>query len=257
MTKFSHVRLKLAGAMAAIAAAAALFAAAPAYAQYEVYDPWTYQEQTITYTQAVQQVAQGVQELTQLQNQLTAQQNMIQNLGSDSTSAQLAAINSAAANILQQATGIGFNSATAGTTFANTYPPGTTVAGFNNQQLASALNTWLANNTAALQTSVQVQNAVAQNRTATTTAVQNAVNASNAATGQTAAVQATNQLLAAVAAQLAQLQDILITQSQAQVALAAAKQASSASSSSATSTLQGQMQTSITAAPGVTNTSTL
>ncbi|MGV1352855.1 hypothetical protein, partial [Klebsiella pneumoniae] len=57
--------------------------ASPALAQYEVFDPWTFQEQTITYAQAVQQVAQGAQQLEQLQNQLAAQQSMIQSLGAD------------------------------------------------------------------------------------------------------------------------------------------------------------------------------
>jgi P-type conjugative transfer protein TrbJ len=245
------VRTLLASVPCAVALA---FAAVPAHAQYAVFDPWTYQEQTITYGQAVQQVAQGVQQLQQLQNQLTAQQSMIQNLGSDSTSGTLGTVNANALQILQQAQGIGFNSANAGSAFATAYPTTSTVAGFNNSQLSSALSAWQSNNSAALQTAIRMQSQVASNQAATATAVQNAVNASNGAAGQTAAIQATNQLLAAVAAQLAQLQAILLTQGQAQATLAAQQQAGAAAAASAIQTTTAQVQTSVTAPPGVTDT---
>jgi P-type conjugative transfer protein TrbJ len=239
--------------LAAYAGLAVALATAPAQAQYEVYDPWTYQEQAITYAQAVQQVAQGVQQLQQLESQLQAQQAMVQNLGSDSTSGTLAVVDADALQILQQAQGIGFNSANAGQAFATAYPGTSTVAGFNSSQLSSALNAWQSNNSAALQTAIQMQSQVASNQAATTTAVQNAVDASNAAGGQTAAIQATNQLLAAVAAQLAQLQAILITQGQAQATLAAQQQANTAAAASAITSTQGQVQTAITPPPGVSD----
>jgi P-type conjugative transfer protein TrbJ len=249
VTKSLHL---IAGA--ASAALTFALAAAPAQAQYEVFDPWTFQEQTITYAQAVQQVAQGAQQLQQLQNQLTAQQAMIQSVGSDSTSATLATVNANALQILQQAQGIGFNSANAGQAFASAYPTTSTVAGFNNTQLSSALSAWQANNSAALQTAIRMQGQVASNQAATSTAVQNAVNASNSAAGQTAAIQATNQLLAAVAAQLAQLQAILLTQGQAQATLAAQQQSNAAAAASAIQITTSQVQTAITASPGVTDT---
>ena len=240
--------------LASFAGLALALATEPAQAQYEVYDPWTYQEQAITYAQAVQQVAQGVQQLQQLESQLTAQQAMVQNLGSDSTSGSLAVVNASALQILQQAQGIGFGSANAGQAFATAYPMTSTVAGFNNSQLASALNAWQTNNSAALQTAVRMQSQIASNQAATTTAVQNVVDASNAASGQTGAIQATNQLLAAVAAQLAQLQAILITQGQAQATLAAQQQVNAAAAASAITTTVSQVRTSLTPAPGVTDT---
>jgi P-type conjugative transfer protein TrbJ len=228
--------------------------ASPALAQYEVFDPWTFQEQTITYAQAVQQVAQGAQQLEQLQNQLAAQQSMIQSLGADATSSTLAVINANAQQILQQAAGIGFNSANAGQTFAGAYPAAAAVAGFNGAQLAGALSTWRSNNSAALQTAIRMQSEIATDQGSTTSAVQNAVEASNSASGQTAAIQATNQLLAAVAAQLAQLQAILITQGQAEASLAAASQNSAAAASSALQATAAQVTTAITPPPGVTDT---
>jgi type IV secretion system protein TrbJ len=250
----NSLRLLIATASAIVAI---LLGASPAYAQYEVYDPWTFQEQTLSYGQAVQQVAQGVQQLQQLQSQLQAEQSMLQSLGSDATSGTLASINSAAQQILQGAGGIGFTSANAGDAFASLYPTTAAVAGFDAGQLKSALATWQANNTSALQTAIQVQGHVASNQAATASAVQNAVDASNSAPGETAAIQATNQLLAAVATQLSQLQAILITQGQAQATLAGQQQASAAAAQSASQTTASQVQTTITAAPGVADTTHL
>ena len=234
-----------------------VLAVAPAHAQYEVYDPWTYQEQVITYGQAVQQVANGASQLQQLQSQLQAAQSMLQSLGSDSTSGTVAQVNAQAQQILQQASGIGFNSANAGTAFSTQYPTTSTVAGFNVSQLSSALSAWHANNSAALQSAVQMQAQVASNQQATASAVQNAVTASNGAAGQTAAIQATNQLLAAVAAQLAQLQAILLTQSQAQAVLQGQQQQAGATAQSVISSTESQVQTTLTAPPGVTDTTHL
>jgi P-type conjugative transfer protein TrbJ len=234
-----------------------VIAVSPAHAQYEVYDPWTYQEQVITYGQAVQQVANGVSQLQQLQSQLQAAQSMLQNLGSDSTSGTVATVSAQARQILQQASGIGFNSANAGAAFAMQYPTTSTVAGFNAGQLNSALTAWQTNNNAALQSAVQMQAQVASNQQATATAVQNAVAASNAAPGQTAAIQATNQLLAAVAAQLAQLQAILLTQSQAQALLQGQQQQAAAAAQSVITSTDSLVQTTIAAPPGVTDTAHL
>jgi len=232
-------------------------AGSPAHAQYEVYDPWTFQEQVITYGQAVQQVANGVSQLQQLESQLTAAQSMLQNLGKDATSAVVSQVGAQAQQILQQASGIGFNSANAGQAFAAQYPTTAAVAGFNLEQLTSALSAWRANNVAALQSAVQMQAQVASNQQATASAVQNAVTASNAAPGQTAAIQATNQLLAAVAAQLGQLEAILLTQSQAQAVLQGQEQQAGAAAQSVIATTNSQVQTAITAPLGVTDTTHL
>jgi len=243
--------------LAAAPAVALVVATSPAHAQYEVYDPWTYQEQVITYGQAVQQVANGVSQLQQLQSQLQAAQSMLQGLGKDATSGTVSQVSAQAQQILQQASGIGFNSANAGQAFATQYPTTSTVAGFNATQLNSALTAWQTNNNAALQSAVQMQAQVASNQQATATAVQNAVAASNTAPGQTAAIQATNQLLAAVAAQLAQLQAILLTQSQAQAVLQGQQQQAGAVAQSVITTMESQVQTAITAPPGVTDTTHL
>ena len=85
----------------------------------------------------------------------------------------------------------------------------------------SSLATWRTNNQQAIQAALQLQNQVAQGQTTTTSQVQTAVAASQAAAGQTSAIQAGNQLLATVTAQLTQLQNLLITQARAEQLLAA------------------------------------
>jgi P-type conjugative transfer protein TrbJ len=73
-----------------------------------------------------------------------------------------------------------------------------------------------------------MQNRIAQGQPVTTSQVTSAVGASQGAAGQTSAIQATNQLLATVTAQLTQLQALLITQARAEQTLAAQAQASQA-----------------------------
>jgi P-type conjugative transfer protein TrbJ len=221
------------------------------------YDPNWCEEQVLTIAQQLAQLQNQQTQLTNLQTQVAAQEKLVQSLGTDTTTAQLATVNANAAKILAQATGIGFNQASAGAAFAAAYPASSTVSGFNNQQLAAALATWQANTAAALNSAVQVQNAVAQARPTTTAAVANAVAASNSAVGATGAIQATNQLLATVNTQLAQLQDILISEGQAETAVSAAQSAAPAAAVSAVTTAAGQVQTTITAAPGVTDADTL
>ena len=93
----------------------------------------------------------------------------------------------------------------------------------------ASLGTWRQNNALALQQALQMQNAIAQGQPITSAQVASAVIASQGAAGQTSAIQATNQLLATVTAQLTQLQNLLITQARAEQTLAAQVQASQAS----------------------------
>jgi P-type conjugative transfer protein TrbJ len=88
--------------------------------------------------------------------------------------------------------------------------------------------------------------------------VTSAIGASQAASGQTSAIQATNQLLATVSAQLTQLQAILTTQARA---VELAEQQARADSAAALSTAS-QFEESVNGgapptAPGVTDTSNL
>jgi P-type conjugative transfer protein TrbJ len=221
------------------------------------YDPNWCEEQALNIAQHALQLQNQLSQIANLQSQTEAQQKSLQALGSDATSPTLATINTAAAKILAQATGIGFNSASSGAAFAAAYPPSSTVAGFNNTQLSAALGAWQSNTAAALNTAVQVQNAVAQARASTTTAIQSAVTASNAAPGDTAAVQATNQLLAAITTQLGQLQDILVTEGQAQTAVDAAQQGAAGAAQAAAAQSSAATAHTLAPPPGVSNTDSL
>ena len=102
------------------------------------------------------------------------------------------------------------------------------------------------------------QNAAAQTQPTTASAVQSAVAASQSAVGSTGATQATNQILASVSTQLAQLIAILTTQARAQESLAAQRIADAAAASTTTDAAAAAMNpAAITPAPGVTNTTSL
>jgi P-type conjugative transfer protein TrbJ len=219
-----------------------------------VYDPNWCDAQALTIAQQALRLTNQQSQVSTLQSQLAVQQKMVQGLGSDSTSSTLATVNAAAAKILQQATGIGFNAQGAGAAFSAAYPGGETVAGFNGSQLSAALQTWQANTAQALQTSIAMQNQIAQSQARVTGAIQNAVNASNGAPGATAAHQATNQILAAVSTQLAQLQDILLAEAQAYAVVSAARQQAGGAAAATAAQAQGQVAPALTAPPGVTDT---
>ena len=180
--------------------------------------------------QAEQQVSN---QLTAINNQLTAIQRlesqlsnqalMLQKMETDVTGPILQ-IENQATQILQNAQGIGYGAQNVAQTYANLYP--TTMSGASLATTQSSLASWRANNQQAIQTALQLQSQIAQGQTSTTTQVQTAVAASQAAKGQTGAIQAGNQLLATVTAQLSQLQSLLITQARAEQLLAAQGQAS-------------------------------
>lgn len=180
----------------------AAFAPGQAQAQLAVID-------TTAVAQAIKQVSQGLQQIQALQNQLRQQAQMLQRLGLDVT-APLRAITSEATALLQQARGLGYQAANLGAALAQAYP--TSLAGFSPQDIAAKLQEWARNSRSTLQEAMEVQNQIALAQPATASAVSAAVSASQAAAGQTAAVQATNQLLAALSTQLMQLQTLLITQ---------------------------------------------
>ena len=127
---------------------------------------------------------------------------------------------------MQQAQGIGYASQNIGQQFQTTYP--SSMNGASLSQTLAALSTWRQNSSLTLQQALATQNQIVQSQNTTSAAVSNAVSASQNAAGQTAAVQATNQLLVAMSTQLTQLQNLLITEARAQQLLAAHAQAAQA-----------------------------
>jgi P-type conjugative transfer protein TrbJ len=180
--------------------------------------------------QAEQQVSNQLSainnQLTQIQrleSQLSNQALMLQKVETDVTGPILQ-IENQATQILQNAQGIGYGAQNVAQSYASLYP--STMPGASLATTQASLATWRANNAQAIQTALQLQNQISQTQPTTTTQVQAAVAASQAAKGQTGAIQAGNQLLATVTAQLTQLQTLLITQARAEQTLAAQAQAS-------------------------------
>jgi P-type conjugative transfer protein TrbJ len=175
--------------------------------------------------QAEQQVSQGLTQIQRLESQLTNQAAMLQHLQTDITG-PIAQITGQATAILQQAQGIGYGAQNAAQQYASLYP--TTMPGATLASTQASLATWRQNNALALQDALRMQNQIAQGQPTTSAQVASAVTASQGAAGQTAAIQASNQLLATVSAQLTQLQNLLITQARAEQTLAAQAAASQA-----------------------------
>jgi P-type conjugative transfer protein TrbJ len=175
--------------------------------------------------QAEQQVSQGLTQIQRLESQLTNQAAMLQHLQTDITG-PIAQITGQATAILQQAQGIGYNAQSVAQQYASLYP--TTMPGASLASTQASLATWRQNNALALQDALRMQNQIAQGQPTTSAQVASAVTASQGAAGQTAAIQASNQLLATVSAQLTQLQNLLITQARAEQTLAAQAAASQA-----------------------------
>ena len=177
----------------------------PAEAQITVIDPAAIAE-------AVKQVQQGLQQIQALQSQITNQVAMLQKLGTDVTG-PIAQITSQATSLLQQAQGLGYTGQQIAQQFQTLYP--TSMSGSSFASLQSALAGWRTTSSQTLQEAMATQNQIVQAQPTTANAVTSAVAASQSAAGQTAAIQATNQLLATVSSQLTQLQNLLITEARA------------------------------------------
>lgn len=187
----------------------------PARAQLIVEDP-------SAIAQALKQVQQGLEQIQHLRDQVAQQARMLQGLGTDVTG-PLGAIVSDATALMRQAQGLGYQAADLSRDFAALYPQKLT--GLSSEALAQRLASWSQNSRATLEQAMQVQNQIVQAQPATAQAVGVAVAASQNAAGQTAAVQATNQLLMALSTQLTQLQTLLISQARQQQTWEAERQA--------------------------------
>jgi type IV secretion system protein TrbJ len=171
--------------------------------------------------QAEQQVSQGLTQIQRLEAQLANQAQMLQHLETDVTG-PLTQITGQAQSILQQAQTLGYGSQNIAQQFQQLYPSSMSGASF--AQTQGALASWRQTTSQTLQQAMTLQNQIVNAQPTTTSAVKSAVTVSQGAAGQTSAIQATNQLLATVSAQLTQLQSLLITEARAQqVALAQAQ----------------------------------
>ncbi len=191
----------------------------PAHAQFTVIDPAAIAHLIDQYNNQITAISNQLTQIQRLESQLTNQAAMLQKMQTDITG-PIQQIASQATGILQQAQGIGYGAQNITSQFEGLYKPDFTT-GNTLAATQASLTAWRTNNAAAIQAALQMQNAIAQGQPTTTSQVQAAVAASQGAAGQTSAIQATNQLLATVSAQLTQLQNLMITQARAEQTLAA------------------------------------
>lgn len=208
-------RLSLARRLTAAVAALSLLAAPTAHAQLTVFDP-------SNYTQMLAQVSNSLKQISQLETQISQSEAMLASIPGDVT-APFTQIRSQALQIMQQAQGLGYQTSNLTAAFNTAYP--SSMTGQTPTQVNAALADWQARTRQTLQDAMSMQNQVVSGQGATSSAISSAITMSQGASGQTAAAQATNQLLAAVSTQLTQLQNLLITSERAMQTAEAERQA--------------------------------
>jgi P-type conjugative transfer protein TrbJ len=159
--------------------------------------------------QMLKQVQQATQQLATLKSQLTNQTRMLNKIGVN-ISPELTGILNDATSIMRSANGIGYNAKNMTSQIEQIYPRDLLGSSWN--QISSQQNDWETRTRDTRREALEAQSAIAQSQGRTQSAVERAVQASQNADGQTGAIQATNQLLAALSAQLTGLQTLLITQ---------------------------------------------
>lgn len=183
-----------------------LLIAPPALAQMAVVD-------AVAVNQLVLQVAQSAEQLTALQAQIQNQMQMLQALPTN-TQPEVAQLTQQTQGLLAQIGQIQTMGAALQAQLNAAYP--SSYASFDPQAVLAQVGAMEASNRQAITTAMEIQNQIAVNQPRLAGQVQTTVTASQAATGPTAVAMATNQLLAAQSAQLADLQSLLISAQRAQ-----------------------------------------
>ena len=200
--------------LAAGAAALSLVGAAPARAQWIVYDPANHVQAVLTAARELQQINNEIQSL---QNEATSLINQARNLASLPYSALVPLQQSVqrTEQLLQQVQGIGYSTAVIDQAFTQLYPQAYSSNTPSQQLLADALTRW---KTAlgGYHDAMHVQAGVVQNLNTTQTQISALVLASQSASGALQASQAGNQLIALQTGQLADLTAVMAAIARAQ-----------------------------------------
>ncbi|MGY3441280.1 P-type conjugative transfer protein TrbJ [Bradyrhizobium sp. USDA 4473] len=202
----------LATATASAIALALCLSAAPASAQFTVYDPTNFSQNVLTAARELQQVNNQIQMLT---NQATSLVNQARNLANlpMSTLTQLQSSIAQTQSLLSQAQNIAFNVQRIEQAFSTSYGAAAG-SGSTTAMVANAQARWQ-NSVAAFEDSLKVQAGVVGNMPANSSAMSSLVSASQNATGALQAAQAGNQLLALQSQQLSDLVAVISAKSRA------------------------------------------
>jgi P-type conjugative transfer protein TrbJ len=184
--------------------------AAPASAQWAVFDASNYVQNVLEAARALQQINNQIQSL---QNEAT----MLTNMGKNLQSLNGSSLNSIVSDLTQistlmnQAQGISFNVNASQTAFAQTYPQSYAASTTSGTLAGDALKRWQ-DAMAAFHQTLTVQSQVAQNVQTDTATLSQLVTASQGAVGNLQVSQATNQLLALSIKQQLQIQSMMAAQ---------------------------------------------
>nr|WP_295741077.1 P-type conjugative transfer protein TrbJ [uncultured Acidocella sp.] len=186
----------------AVAVSLSPLAAAPAAAQWIVFDPTNYVQNVLTAARELQQVDNQIQMLT---NQATMLVNQARNLTSLplSTLNQLESSVQQTESLISQAQNIAFNVQQIEQAFTSTY--GSVPSTASTATLIAGAQTRWQNSVGGFEDSLKVQAGVVGNIPSDGSAMTSLVSASQSATGALQAAQAGNQLLALQSRQLSDL----------------------------------------------------
>jgi len=231
-TSLPAPRVRRAALSAAVVLAIAL-TGAPAAAQWTVFDPSNYSQNLLTAARTLQQINNQIQSL---QNQATMLTNMAKNLGRIDFS-ELQALRSTLQQIdtlMGQAKAIEYRVDHVDAEFRQMFPTSFNAALTSNDHVTAA-RARMSASMSAYQETMGVQAQIAANVTADAATLSALTARSQSAEGALQAAQATNQLLALIAKQQFQLQNLLVSQGRAS-ALDQARQLQSQTDSSAATT---------------------
>lgn len=196
------------------AAAAVLFTCSSAsFAQWAVFDVANYSQNLLTAARELQQIDNQIQ---QLQNEATMLLNQGRNLTSlnYNSLSQLLATLASTNQLITQAQGLTFNVAQSQATFDRLYPLSYGAGTSHARMVQDAQARWQTS-VQALQTATQMQSQAAQNLLSDQNVVSRLVTYSQGAVGALQTSQATNQLLALIARQAIQAQQLKVSQDRA------------------------------------------
>lgn len=197
----------------ASALALSIACAAPASAQFLVFDPSNYAQNVITAANSLKQIAN---QITSLQNEAQMLINQARNLANlpYSSLQQIQQSIQKTQLLLSQAQRIAYDVQQIDRAFSTTYAPAS--ASQSSQALVANAQARWQNSVAGLQDALRVQAGIVGNLDSNRTQMSSLVSASQSATGALQAMQAGNQIVALQAGQLADLTAAVAAQGRAQ-----------------------------------------
>jgi len=197
----------------AVAAAVLLTCSSAGFAQWAVFDAANFSQNLLTAARELQQIDNQIQQLQNEATMLANQGRNLSNLNYNSLS-QLLATLATTNQLISQAQGLTFNVAQSQATFNRLYPSSYGANTSSRQMVQDAQTRWQIS-VQALQTSTQMQSQAAQNLLSDQGVLSGLFTQSQGAVGALQASQATNQLLALIARQAIQAQQLTVSQDRA------------------------------------------